>query len=145
METGIEIGYKLVRMKRDGGITPLFINRKHELRSGTWLPAESHPTKGFAYRPFWHVCRLPNAPHLKEKLKSGEERVWVELLGRVKETISRPESQGGEWWLCSEIFITKILEPAEINSVLLEDSLANAPMNLSCDEAVDIQEPAGTI
>ncbi len=51
----------------------MFINRKAVIPIGVWLEAESYPTKGYAYRPGWHLTFEPNAPHLSEN-----GRVWVE-------------------------------------------------------------------
>lgn len=96
------IAYKLVRKLKDGSLAPLFINQRHRFKIGTTYKAESHPTKGFAYRPGWHCCLTPKAPHLSEK-----DRVWVkvEITGLTYHT--RPESQGGKWVLANTI---KVLE-----------------------------------
>jgi len=45
------IGYKLFRVRRDGSLGSLFINRRVSLPPATWLIAESHPTKGLASLP----------------------------------------------------------------------------------------------
>ncbi len=58
------IAYKLFRVLKNGEITPLFINKKQRLPIGEWLEAESHRTKGYTYRPFWHCTHQPCAPHL---------------------------------------------------------------------------------
>ena len=94
------VGYKLLRVKANGAITPLFINKTKELPLDEWMDAEDHPTKGYAHRPGWHCCRVPNAPHLSEK-----GRAWfrVEMEGVRKEI--RPESQGGVWYLANRIKI----------------------------------------
>jgi hypothetical protein len=94
--------YKLLRKRKDGSIGPLFINRKARLQHGDWLPAESHPTKGFAYRPFWHCTSKPIAPHLSVK-----DRVWclVEIEDFVE--MERPKSQGGRWYLANRMKIIK--------------------------------------
>jgi hypothetical protein len=59
--------YKLFRKRRDGTLGPLFINRQQVIRLDEWLPAEDHPTPGFAHRPGWHVSHQPKAPHLSPK------------------------------------------------------------------------------
>lgn len=61
------IAYKLFREMKDGSIAPLFINKRLRLKLNEWLNAESHPTKGFVYRPGWHCTEKPIAPHLSEK------------------------------------------------------------------------------
>jgi hypothetical protein len=47
--------YKLVRLKKDGNIGSLFIDRKANLPYNEWLLAETIPTKGFATRGGWIV------------------------------------------------------------------------------------------
>ena len=76
------------------GYRSLFIGRLEDRPAGVWLRAESHPTKGYAFRPGWHCCAEPHAPHLSKK-----GRAWVSVDIRNYETINRPESQGGTWYL----------------------------------------------
>lgn len=76
-----EYGYKLFERKGDQ-IFPLFIDKSSPVPVGEWIPAENHPTKGFAKRPGWHIGMIPDAPWLKGangKYKSRfakGERVW---------------------------------------------------------------------
>ena len=105
------IGYKLFTLRKNGTLGPLFINRKQVIPLGEWLPAEyHHHKKGFAYRPGWHACAAPVAPHLKMRLASGEQRIWckVELMGITKE--ERPKAQGGTWFLAGALKVLEILE-----------------------------------
>jgi hypothetical protein len=88
------IGYKLFRKRKDGSYGPLFINRRQKLHAGRTYHAEDHKTKGFAHRPGWHVCSAPVAPHLSKK-----DRVWCKVDFDHKETLQRPECQGGTWYL----------------------------------------------
>jgi hypothetical protein len=92
------IAYKLFSQKKDGSIGPLFINKKLRLKTNEWYQAEEHKTKGFAFRPGFHVCSAKFAPHLSEK-----GRVWrrVEIEGYTE--IKRPDSQGGMWYLASRM------------------------------------------
>lgn len=92
--TKIYHGYKLFRKRKDGSIGSLFINRKQRIPFETWLLAESHRTKGYAFRPGWHVCRYPNAPHLHMI-----DREWKRVEVAHVDKIPRPKSQGGEWWI----------------------------------------------
>ena len=97
-----KIGYKLFRKRKDGTYGPLFCNRKQKLELNRWYDAEEHPTKGLKFRPGWHVLTRPEAPHLTTR-----GRVWCKVQCEVRESIQRPKSQGGEWWLCNKM---KILE-----------------------------------
>jgi hypothetical protein len=97
--------YKLFRVRKDGTIGPLFINAKQRIPVGEWLQAETnHSKKGFAYRPGWHCCFKPVAPHLSEK-----GRAWYEIEIEDYTTYPRPESQGGEWVLANKIKVIKSL------------------------------------
>ena len=45
------IGYKLFKLRKDGTLGPLFINRKQQLAVGQTYYSEAHRTKGYAFRP----------------------------------------------------------------------------------------------
>ncbi len=92
------IAYKLFRKRKNGTLGPLFINRKLVIPQLTWLKAEAHRTKGFKFRPGWHCCSKPIAPHLSMK-----ERVWCEVEITGVEKVLRPESQGGLWYLSKRL------------------------------------------
>jgi hypothetical protein len=96
-------GYKLFRVRRDGSLGSLFIDKKKVLPVGQWLNALEVPTKGFAFRPGFHACSEPVAPHL-----SKEGRVWarVSLIGVTKHR--RPETQGGLWYTAKRMRIDDV-------------------------------------
>ena len=98
------IAYKLVRKRRNGTLASLFIGASKTLPLGVWLDAESIPTKGYAYRPGWHCCHEPSAPHLSMK-----GRIWV--LVDIDDFIifDRPENQGGRWYVANRLKILKEL------------------------------------
>lgn len=95
--------FKLLRVRRDGSLGSLFINRKAKLETNKWLMAESHPTKGYEYRPWWHATSRPIAPHLK--ISNGRAWFRVEIKG-VRE-FKRPKAQGGLWYLARHIKIIR--------------------------------------
>ncbi len=99
------LAYKLVRKRRDGTLSPLFIGRSKVLPIGTWLEAEPIPTKGYSYRPGWHCCIEPLAPHLS---KTG--RVWVLVMIEDFEVFDRPVTQGGRWFVAKKLKILRELE-----------------------------------
>ena len=109
--------YKLLRIKKDGKLYPLFINKTVSTPIGVWLDAECHPTKGFAVRKGWHCCFSPIAPHLKTRLSNGEERVWIECEVEDWETYNRPESQGGAWILAQRMKINRVLTFEEVDKI----------------------------
>ena len=94
--------YKLLRIRKNGTLSPLFINKRQVIPTGKWLDAEDIPTKGYAHRPGWHAAPKPYAPHLSMK-----GRIWmkVEISGYKK--LKRPISQGGTWWIAKRM---KVLE-----------------------------------
>jgi hypothetical protein len=102
MPTKIVKGWKLFRKMKNGEIKPLFINARHALPMNKWLPAECHPTKGFAVRPGWHAATQPIAPHLSKK-----NRVWMPVELQGVKRYSRPESQGGVWLLAKRMRIVE--------------------------------------
>ena len=97
-------GYKLLKQRKDGSLGPLFINARQRIPLGKWLRAESHPTKGYAYRPGWHATTRPVAPHLGTK-----GRVWCRVTLRGVRKYERPESQGGTWLLARHMRVDAIL------------------------------------
>lgn len=103
------IAYKLFRVRKDGTIGPLFINRKQVIHLGEWLEAECFPTKGFAVRAGWHCTFRPEAPHLKTELKSGENRAWYKVEIEDYVTYDRPESQGGTWVLANKMRVIEAI------------------------------------
>lgn len=90
--------YKLLRVRKDGSIGPLFINRKQRMPIGATLQAEDHPTKGYAHRPGWHCTSKPIAPHLSLK-----GRTWYVVEIEDYQEIIRPKSQGGLWYLAKKM------------------------------------------
>jgi hypothetical protein len=98
------ICYKLCRLKKNGSITSLFINKQRELPFNEWLDAEELPKKGFAVRKGWHCTAKKLAPHLSMK-----NRVWVMCEINDFTYMLRPESQGGVWYLAERIKFLEIL------------------------------------
>ena len=90
--------FKLLRVRHDGTLGPLFINRKQIIPLNVWLPAEDHITKGYAHRPGWHVTSNPYAPHLSMK---GRKWYHVEVTDATE--LKRPASQGGVWWIAKQM------------------------------------------
>ena len=91
-------GYKLLKLRKNGTLGPLFINARQVIPIGQWLPAEDHPTKGYQHRPGWHAAPAPFAPHLSPK-----GRVWCAVSLRGVQKIKRPAVQGGWWYLAKEM------------------------------------------
>ena len=100
------VAYKLLRVRRDGTLGPLFINKRQVIPFGKWLRAEDHPTKGYAHRPGWHAAPRPHAPHL-----SLRERVWCKVHIRNFTELLRPERQGGKLWLAKWMMVESLVKP----------------------------------
>ena len=99
------IAYKLIRLRKDGTLGPLFINKRQVIPIGVWLDAEEHKTKGYAFRPGWHVTLKPIAPHLS---KNG--RVWCKVEVEDYVEIKRPENQGGTWLLAQKMKVIGMIK-----------------------------------
>lgn len=97
--------FKLLRMRADGSLGSLFVNRSRRLPVGVWMPAEEFRPKKLAYRPGWHCLYSPHAPHLSE-----EGRVWCEVHIRNYKHLARPEYQGGPWLLAKQMKIVRIIQ-----------------------------------
>lgn len=97
------IAYKLFKERKNGTIGSLFINSKKIIEKNKWLKSEEHPTKGFAYRPGWHCCLRPIAPHIKINPKNKLKRVWYKILVNDISIYNRPESQGRSWILAKNM------------------------------------------
>ena len=95
------VGFKLLRLRSDGTVGPLFVNRGLVIQPGEWYRAEAHhPTGKLKFRPGWHVCRAPVAPHLSStKLR----REWWRVAMRDVAIIPRPAHQGGDWYLAKHM------------------------------------------
>lgn len=99
------LAYKLLRVRKDGSIGPLFINRKLRVPIGQWMPAENHPTKGYQLRPGWHVMAKPEAPHLSDR-----GRRWFRVEIEDYQEYTRPVSQGGLWYLANKMRVLEALD-----------------------------------
>jgi len=93
-----------MRLRKNGTLGSLFINKRDVIPIDVWLEAEDHPTKGYAHRPGWHCTFKPVAPHLSLK-----NRVWVEVEVEDFEVFERPISQGGKWILAKQMKVIRII------------------------------------
>ena len=102
--------YKLFRLRKDGTLGPLFIGQRIRVTVGEWQHARGIRTRGFAYRPGWHACAAPNAPHL-----STRGRVWWEVsLDGAVTRYNRPATQGGLWYTAQWLRVERILVDAQL-------------------------------
>lgn len=108
------IAYKLLRLRKDGTLGPLFVDRSLVIKVGeVYVAKDNLPHPGLAHRPGFHCCAKPVAPHIKLLLKTGERRVWckVDIGGYVKHL--RPESQGGLWYTARAMRVLYIFTEAD--------------------------------
>lgn len=98
------ICFKLLRMRRDATLGPLFINKRQVIPFHEWLEAELHATPGYAVRKGWHCLARPCAPHLSMK-----GRIWCKVEISDFEAYTRPENQGGLWYLAQKMRVLDIL------------------------------------
>lgn len=101
--------YKLFRLRKDGTLGPLFIGASIRVPSdGTWVKFRAIRKKGFKFRPGWHACARPEAPHL-----STRGRVWCEVSLAWATEHHRPESQGGLWYTAEYLRVERIIVEGE--------------------------------
>jgi len=98
------IAYKLFRVRKNGTLGPLFIGRSIQVPIGVRLDAQPIRTKGFAFRPGWHACWKPFAPHL-----SKQGRVWCRVSIKGVQRHVRPEAQGGLWYTARSLKVIEVL------------------------------------
>lgn len=67
-------GYKLVRLRKDGTIGPLFFDATLRIPFGKWMWFKPLQKKRFCFRPGWHVLRERRAPHLSKR-----GRIWIKV------------------------------------------------------------------
>lgn len=96
--------YKLLTLRKDATLGPLFINRRQRIPLGEWLAAEDHPTPGYAHRAGWHVTTKKRAPHLSKK-----GRVWCKVTVDDYVELKRPAAQGGIWLLAKWMRVDRVL------------------------------------
>ena len=143
-------GYKLVEMRDDGKLFPLFIGKTKETLMNEWVYGEIIPTKSFSVRPGWHLnCELPSAVHLMSadgtyKSQRGKrfKRVWCEVeyaadvdYTEVVEKLPKKcftgrlpdggfynfrESGNRLWVIADRIKITRIIPEEERQQILKE-------------------------
>lgn len=110
--------YKLLRWRADGTLGPLFVGRDQVIRCGRTLTARDDlPHPGLAHRPGFHCTAKPYAPHIKMKLKNGESRVWCQVIIDDYSTHTRPQSQGGVWYVAKYITVTRILTEEDVKEI----------------------------
>ena len=114
---GNDVAYKLLHLRRDGTLGPLFIHRRQVIEQYQWLRAEDWPTRGYAHRPGWHCAPRPYAPHLCLR-----DRVWCRVRIHDYVPLVRPAAQGGTWWLAKLMYVAEILNEQEVNDVLAASS-----------------------
>ena len=98
MEKHRVIAYKLLRVRKNGTLGPLFICQRMHIVLDLWMLAGFYPTKGYAQRKGWHCTLKPIAPHLTTK-----GRRWYKVEVEDTEMYNRPESQGGTWVLAQRM------------------------------------------
>lgn len=96
----IETAFKLFRIRKDGTLGSLFIDRRTIRSIGIWMQAEDHPTPGYQHRKGWHCFKTQEAPHLTEK-----GRIWQPVLVSCFLVVERPIAQGGVWYLAQQMKI----------------------------------------
>ncbi len=75
-------------------------------QKGIWYEAEDAQPTNLKNRVGFHATTKPTVPHIKI---IPDQVVWLEVEIEDFETIQRPESQGGTWYLARYLKIIKEL------------------------------------
>lgn len=107
--------YKLFRVRRDGSLGPVIINRGQRIETGKWLKFEDHSDKarsyGVAIRPGFHATKEPHAPHLTNGSKQAiaDNRTWFVVELQKVRAEHRGVDGGSDWYVAEKM---KVLHPA---------------------------------
>ena len=110
------IAYKLFRVRKDGTLGSLFINRADTIPVGKWVRSKLHRTEGFLPRQGWHCCAAPFAPHLSMK-----GRKWFKIEIKTATKHKRPEHQGGLWFTADWMMVIEAVDPNTVQSLSHSD------------------------
>jgi hypothetical protein len=103
--------WKLFRLRKDGTLGPLFVDRELVIRPETVYTARQDiRPKTLAYRPGFHCIKHRWAPHIKMRLHNGERRVWCRVVIADYYRDKRPLTQGGMWYVAQNLMITKVYD-----------------------------------
>jgi len=116
------VGYKLMRLRKDGSLGALFIDARQRIAVGKWMWAKDVPTKGYAHRPGWHILPEPKADHLSER-----DRVWCRVEFRHFKEHKRPANQGGMWYLARRMRVVEVLADTSQPSPTWREKANNQP------------------
>lgn len=109
------IAYKLLRLRRDGTLGPLFVGRSTVIPVAVRQYARYDlPHPGLAHRPGFHCTAIPFAPHIAMRLTNGEQRVWCAVDIYDYDTHRRPMSQGGIWYTAENMTVFEVLDNANV-------------------------------
>ena len=104
------VAYKLLRVRRDKTLGPLFIHKQQVIPIGEWLEAHEYPTPGFTVRKGWHTCAEPRAAHLTVK-----GRRWMKVEVADYKKLVGPQFQGKAWLLANWM---KVIGPVPAEEIL---------------------------
>lgn len=94
------MAYKLFRVRSNGTIGSLFINKSQIIPVGRQMLALPHKTDGFKYRVGWHCCPWPHMPHLSNR---GRKWFVVEIFGVT--LLKRSKKQGRKWYIAQRMTV----------------------------------------
>jgi hypothetical protein len=107
--------FKLFRVRRDGSLGPVIINRGQRVPVGKWLKCEDHSDKarsyGVAVRVGFHATKEAHAPHLTNGSKQAitDNRTWFVVELRKVRAEHRGVDGGSDWYVAEQM---RVLHPA---------------------------------
>jgi hypothetical protein len=94
------MAYKLFRVRSNGTIGSLFIDKHMVVPLNRMMVAQAHPTPGFTFRKGFHCCPKPHLPHLSTK---GRKWYVVEMYG--VSILRRHKRFGAIWYIAQKMTV----------------------------------------
>ena len=109
--------YKVMRVKSDGMLYSINVNRRKPYNIDEWVTAEYILTKHYHDKKGFYGFEKPDVTKYKYKLQRGERRVWVECEVSDYEIVYYAPDQVN-WVIAQKMKIIRALSKNDIADIL---------------------------
>ena len=109
--------YKIMRVKTDGMLYPIGVNRYRSYNVGEWYDAEHIESRKYKTKKGFYGFEKPSSKRYKESLRRGEKRVWVECETEDCELYYHP-MDGETWMIAQRMKILRALSERDVNKIM---------------------------
>lgn len=109
--------YKVMRIKSDGMLYSVNVNRNKPYNIDEWVNAEYILTKHYHDRKGFYGFEKPDSKKYKDKLHRGDRRIWVECEVADYEIVYNAHDQVN-WVIAQKMKIIRALSKNEITDIL---------------------------